>query len=132
MFATPNEITVKGHFDSLNNLTIKGSALHNEYLAYRKLISTRSDSLIILDKLIAQYSNSGGGDLADSLSGIYESIALKRLEALKEYAQKNPESWIIPYFLERTFIDAPDEQLVNEILHYTIERCKSKAEWKYK
>lgn len=115
IFVENSEISITGSADSLGKLKIAGSKSYDEFDAYRKSIQPLRDKLNAIDQQVSEAMEKNLMDRADSLTEVYNQLALERLRSVLDYAKANSHSPIIPFITSAAAIDAPNAKVIEEI-----------------
>lgn len=115
IFVENSNISITGSADSLGSLKIQGSKSYDEYISYRTSIQSLRDQMSKLDNDMNQAMENNLMDKADSLGELYQQAAIKKLESVLAYAERNNKSPIIPFITGGTMMDAPDPVLIEKI-----------------
>lgn len=90
LFLEQSDIHIAGHADSLTDLRITGSAMHDEYMAYRKLLKPVTDQE---EKLYANYNEIKDNDSAMAvLEAKATELRIQRRGVMKQYIAEHPKS----------------------------------------
>lgn len=115
VFVENSKITVTGSADSSRLIKIEGSAIENEFAAYRGTLKSITDSMDQLNNKIDNAQNKKDYDLADSFTDAYNRLGLEELERVYTYAHSNPHSVMIPYITSQAAMNAADSNLIAKI-----------------
>jgi peroxiredoxin len=94
-FIENSDIQISGNADSLDYVTVKGSATNDIYVNYQKSLQVYSNKLDSLDKL----SETVGKEEMKSIENQYDSISNLSKQASFKFISENPSTVVSAYIL---------------------------------
>lgn len=101
VFVENTGITVTGHADSLENVRVAGSKTHDEYNRINTRIREIGEEYIGLYQQARSAGNSGDTEKAGQLMKKVQELYNGVLNLQKDFIKNNPDSYAVPYFLNR-------------------------------
>lgn len=92
-------ISIEGKADSLQNVRITGSKIHEEYAVFEKKVEVIQKQAGELFKKSRESKQAGNSANADSLMAQAQKIYLEADQMHKDYVVANPASYVAPYLL---------------------------------
>ena len=114
-FVENGHTNIFGKRDSIDKALITGSATQGEYnnfLASRKFLDDEENKL---DKVYSSLEAKGDKKGMDSVEKFFQSIEKKEKDFAKEYARKNPSSYISAFELYQSFSFNPNASELDSI-----------------
>jgi len=101
LFVENSDIEINGHVDSLNNLNIKGSEIHNTFAAFERKVGEYDREV---NKLYNDYKTAkqeGKDERAAEIEEEYQAVADNKIEYIKQFVKDHTSSVISPYVTSR-------------------------------
>mgnify|MGYP000193853170 CR=1 FL=1 len=101
LFVENSDIGINGHVDSLNNLNIEGSKIHNSFAGFKKKVGDYDREI---NKLYDDYKTSkqeGNDERAAEIEEEYQAVADNKIEYIKQFVKDHTSSVISPYVTSR-------------------------------
>ncbi len=101
IFVENTSITVTGHVDSLETVRVSGSATHEDYEQLNRQMRQIGEEYMELYQQAREANSSGdtarAGQLMKKVQALYEGVT----NIQKDFIRSNPNSFAVPYFLDR-------------------------------
>ena len=108
LFLENSEINVTGHIDSLNQLTISGSRVHDEYEEFKSKVAKYDQEI---QKLYGQYQEQrkqGNEEKMKQVEDEYMAVYDNKMQFIKEYAKDRTSSVMSPYIASKQLLHSMD------------------------
>ncbi len=106
-------ISIEGKADSLQNVRITGSKIHEEYAAFEKKVEVIQKRAGELFKKSRESKQAGNSANADSLMAQAQKIYLEADQMHKDYVVANPASYVAPYLLAQVSYEIEGDVLAD-------------------
>jgi peroxiredoxin len=101
VFVENSDISVVGHVDSLETVKVTGSATHDDYESINNRMRQIGEEYMELYQQAREANSSGdtvkAGQLMEKVQELYKGIT----NIQKDFIRDNPDSYTVPFFLER-------------------------------
>lgn len=125
VFIENSDISASGHIDSLNKVTINGSSVHDEFIAYFDELNEYWDRFAERRTEWIELKKKKDEDKASvleaELDGIYEEIQ----QFSKDYVTEHPSSYISPFVLRSVSYGMSGKELSDKLEKLDITLNKS-------
>jgi len=125
LFVENTKISITGNLDSLEKLSITGSATHDLYHQYQESVYKIENQMQELGMYYQMAQESGKFDLVDSIARIGESLNNQRLNTIKSFIGKNKNSVVSALLTYENFMDATPKEMESFYAGFGEEAKKS-------
>ncbi|MGM0496460.1 MAG: redoxin domain-containing protein [Bacteroidota bacterium] len=101
VFVENSDIKIKGHTDSLNNLDIKGSEIHNSFAGFKKKVGEYDREINNLYDDYKTAKQDGKDERADEIEEEYQAVSDNKIEYIKQFVKDRTNSVLSPYITSR-------------------------------
>ncbi len=101
VFVENSEINIVANIDSLQNVQVNGSDIHNKYISYKGASAVFNTAMM---KVYNQLKLANNEELATKLSKQLDSLYLAQTDFTKTYVKSNNKSVIAPYLINRVLV----------------------------
>ena len=101
LFVENSDIEINGHVDSLNDVHIEGSEIHNSFASFKNKLGEYDREI---NKLYGDYKTAkqeGRDERADEIEEEYQAVADNKIEYIKQFVKNRTSSVISPYITSR-------------------------------
>jgi len=111
LFVENSKISITGNLDSLEKLSITGSATHDVYHQYQESVYKIENQMQELGMYYQMAQESGNYGRMDSIAQIGESLNNQRLNNIKSFIGKNKNSVVSALLTYENFMDATPKEM---------------------
>lgn len=116
VFVENGDIAIEGSIDSLDNVIVKGSQIHDKYQAYSKGLLPYRDKLRLLYPKYDTADSLGDKSMEEDLDIEYESIHNEQIEYTKELISKNKNNALGPYLAGNIYFNDDKTEEAEEMI----------------
>jgi peroxiredoxin len=116
IFAENSDIQVSVHTDSLEDVEISGSAIHNEFLAFKEQMSSIDERQQALNDRYAEAAQAGDTATISQLRKEYQQTMDDQNGMFYNFIEENKSSYLAPFIINRFLVHELDYQGLDSLL----------------
>lgn len=117
-FLENSEITITGHVDTLYQVEVEGSMVHDEYVGYNESLEPFGDEFRELYRLRKEAKEEGNEEMVESYSAKTDSLYEMYTDYQLSFVKANPSSYISPTILRGVSYSMDGNELEEYVLTF--------------